>query len=488
MNADSDDELNDSQQCSTLLQEGIWKLPLDNASALEDSMQAFEQYHPTTAVDLIFTARGRNQMKLTHEHALKLASMLASRTDITWHELFLEVSSANPHYHYMLLKIVDMFPKICINHSACATRNISVETSYAVFHALEHGRKLKELHISYCICRNETVGIIGEGLQSRSCNLERLVFYSVSFDYQLAHNNGRDPLSAALSNNTSLKCLELRNTITADGDGLLAILSSIVKHPNLEVFALEGTNLGESILNTRLIRPVTRLLASSRCQLVSLDVSDCCLGYHSSGERHLLACLLNAIRRNHCLKSLDLSENGLDNMDVISILDCIRDCPNLRDVDLNGNDEVDQIHFGNSQLARPHPPTKLQQLDLQDYFREHYHGEAREDVMILQLLQHNPLLGDLGLDMEESQQRFSPEIVHLLDLNLFGRVLMLPISAPDDPDDPDDTTEEEGKTIIPLSIWPMVLERSNNIFANYPKREANVIFHLLNKGPLFFGR
>jgi hypothetical protein len=86
---------------------------------------------------------------------------------------------------------------------------------------------------------------------------------------------------------------------------------------------------------------------------------------------------------------------------------------------------------------------------------------------LLNLLEGNPQLGRVStkIGWKASESELRPQIQHLLDFNKSGRVLVA----------------VEGTPPVPLSIWPLVLARANQLFASPSKapRQANAIFHLL---------
>lgn len=464
-----------AEEPDPLITEGIWCLPLDDAALLKKSIDAFECYRPTSAVDLQITSGGNRPMALSHEQAVNLVAMMKRRTDITWHDLYLGVSSqCNAPYQYFLLQIVDLFLEISIEQEKCVTKEVSFQTSHAIFHAIVTGKRLKELHLTGCTFGISSMIRVGDGIRSTLCNLERLVLLRVDLDYANQRDPALYPLSESLSNNTSLKCLEIEKRMTNCADELLLTLNAISRHPTLEILELENVDLTQAVGNQQVVGALARLLTSPQCKLVRLGITSCGLGYRASDYTDDLERLLTALPQKNSLESLDLSFNLLDHTDIISILDCIHDCPNLQDVDLDQFWEAGRLEFGASRLARPHPPTKLRELNLNSYFLEMFGGEEDENSAILQLLQHNPLLGDLGLEFEEYEGKFSSEICHLLDMNRFGRLLMLP--------------DLPAAARIPHSVWPLVLERSNRMFAKDSRRGANVIFHFLSEGILFFGR
>jgi hypothetical protein len=80
-----------------------------------------------------------------------------------------------------------------------------------------------------------------------------------------------------------------------------------------------------------------------------------------------------------------------------------------------------------------------------------------------------------NVDVEaEDAPALGGEIKHFMDLNESGRILL-----------------GKDQSSVPLSLWPLVLERANGLFSDWdddePARRANAIFHLL-QGPALMQR
>ena len=77
----------------------------------------------------------------------------------------------------------------------------------------------------------------------------------------------------------------------------------------------------------------------------------------------------------------------------------------------------------------------------------------------------------------DEDMELRPEVMHWMDFNRSGRILL-----------------GQGDT-APISLWPVVLARANNLFREYHqvtdeprRRRANVIFHLLREDPALLQR
>jgi hypothetical protein len=84
------------------------------------------------------------------------------------------------------------------------------------------------------------------------------------------------------------------------------------------------------------------------------------------------------------------------------------------------------------------------------------------EVLLQLLQQQHPQLGFLGEGLDKSKL-YTPHIQAWLDFNEAGRFLLKLH---------DDTT-----TSTPLSLWPTVLERTNQLFDT--ERQANVLYQLV---------
>jgi hypothetical protein len=168
--------------------------------------------------------------------------------------------------------------------------------------------------------------------------------------------------------------------------------------------------------------------------------------------------LTDSLEGSKYLRILDLSRHGLTDKDLGNLSKVLSTCQ-LEHLNLGNNNISDQ---GLAVLASLSiPGGSLQTLDI-----TRNQGCTQEGFChLLKLVKDNPRLDSLHCQFEEG---LSPETRHFLDFNKSGRSLL----------------GQAGHN-VPLSLWPVVLERANGIFhdeADHKEKAANVIFHLL-QGP-----
>jgi hypothetical protein len=178
---------------------------------------------------------------------------------------------------------------------------------------------------------------------------------------------------------------------------------------------------------------------------------------------------------------LNLSGNQLDHGKLRQLLSCLSDCPTLTDIDISQN-EIAQLDLAGCLF----PGGKLTRLDMNE---NPLFKSSEADVILsanlIQLLENNPQLWDLGVEYKLSE--YDPMVLHLKDMNRHGRILLQNDS-------------------VPLSVWPIILERVmydrrldgkrsiileglllDRRLDDNGTRMPNVLYHLLH-GPAFAGR
>ncbi|CAJ1964995.1 unnamed protein product [Cylindrotheca closterium] len=489
--------MNSPQEHQALMEEGIWKLSLDKGN-IDEALESFERHKVTTAVDLILYSSDTLNLQLTHSQALRLIRLIMSRKDsVIWHEICLEFSSESPQLQYSVSQIIDCFPK------ALVARSFPLSTTYAIHHALQYGIRLQELHLSDCALSDGNVEILSEAIRSPSSQFQKLSLWNVncvSFQTDVVVDGRHHPLAMALAENTTLQCIELRRSMTANLGVMFELINALIGSTSLEDFSLEESNLASKVRvegdDIALMVPLTKILMDSQCRISNLDLANCGLGQ----QRHWLQSLLSGLEHNASIESLDLSENGFDSIDMTMVLDGLKRIRGIRQLDLN--DQGNLLTHGsidwlaNSCLLNPQPTICLEELQIDNYLPadmgdsdyasengDEDDGQKREnELVLLKLLRNNPSLGKLGIELDELQERLSPRVVQLLDLNLCGRRLLVPISIQQGSCDNNTTTFQYDQ--IPLGLWPIILERADSIFSEFPERCANVLHHFSQNGPL----
>jgi hypothetical protein len=175
------------------------------------------------------------------------------------------------------------------------------------------------------------------------------------------------------------------------------------------------------------------------------------------------------------LKYLNLSQTGLSDADLGNLVEGLSTCPRLKTFHLSSNTLT---HNGLELLASQPLPSALRRLSLDctDFDKE------KRPRLMLRLLQDNPQLWSISGWDDGAGDVLGGEILHFMDLNQSGRILL--------------GKDHQGS--VPLSLWPLVLERVNGLFVgpryarlskppDKPARKANAIFHLL-QGPVLMQR
>jgi hypothetical protein len=262
-----------------------------------------------------------------------------------------------------------------------------------------------------------------------------------------------------LRQNTSLKDLSLRGNNLLD-ETLSRVILALVGHPILQELYL---NQNEGLDQTT--GALCSLFGSDSCM-----VSELSFGAQSSPLRKInVGPLAQAIGRYAgCLQILDLSNNRLDNHDLVTLLDAASICRTLVTLDLSGN------NIGNlnllDEIMQTHNPAYISRLTRLSLHRNPLGDDDKE--ALAKLVKDHPELQSFGFDEDEKSLLITPAIQYMLDLNRSERVLMTNPS----------TT---------LSVGATVLERANNRFkyeTDSDLRTASVIYGLLRQWPAFVAR
>jgi hypothetical protein len=147
-------------------------------------------------------------------------------------------------------------------------------------------------------------------------------------------------------------------------------------------------------------------------------------------------------------------------------------CPRLESINLGWNN-ISSLAKLNT-LSPTGQPIKIREffIDLGNPVWKNAKDDDRD--ALLQFVRSNPELGHLGERFEFAKSDlYTPLTEHYLDLNRSGRILL---------------SANVSRPGIPLSVWPTVLERANQLNQkNAGRRQANVLYHLLH-GPAFRAR
>jgi hypothetical protein len=304
-------------------------------------------------------------------------------------------------------------------------------------------RHLESVRIGHSILSNKQAEHLGYGLvtpaASNSSNLKCLHFSRVNFQ-----NEAMSALVSGLRQNSTLQKVILHDCGVTDAQ-VLEIAEALLSNPSLRELDLTWTGFG-----VQGMKALANLLSKNR-KLETLKIA-------SDGVLAFPIHPLESWKGHPCLEHVKISYAGLSDADLGNLVEVLSTCPRLETLTLNGNKIT---HNGLELLASKPLPSALRWLSLTNNDVE----EEKRPRLILRLLQENPQLWSvLCWDIDAAE--VLPEINHFKDLNKSGRILL-----------------GKDHRSVPLSLWPLVLERANGLF--YRKqgaRRANAIFHLL-QGP-----
>jgi hypothetical protein len=444
---------------SSVVEEGGFFYLDNDAEPIEQLRKLREENYPK-ALDFSMCCNLTHGFLLTHDPTEELASAVIDTfrhyhsKHAVWHELFLSNCEQNVHFQSMLSEARGLFPKITLAscgsmtpETACTLRDITMKS------------KLERLTLQQMTISFEAASILRQGLltidsETGIKNLElRCIQLEVDVDEDGLEQNATSYLAQGLSENKSLTALTIART-TLETHWLTQILEALVDHPTLQELSIEDNHFCEAPLVA-----LGRMLSSPMCRLAYLDLS----GQSSFGKLNM-DLLVRSIRENTMLQTLDLSNSRLENDDLTKLSILLCKCPNLLDIDLSEN-LITRLDLPGSMFQ----PSKLRQFDMDD--NPVVYDPAEEDIScLLRLVDSHPELGYVGVGVMKSAL-CSPHVQYLLDLNRCGRVLL------------------KGGGGIPLSVWPLVLERAiqDENFYSVDSRRTNVLYQLL-KGPALAGR
>jgi Leucine-rich repeat (LRR) protein len=163
------------------------------------------------------------------------------------------------------------------------------------------------------------------------------------------------------------------------------------------------------------------------------------------------------------LVNVELSYNKLGEKDRLSnIWRFLSGCPKLEYVCLRGNIIRDLTPFIHALQGREdsHTASRLLCLDIVEDDPASF--EEDPEVLVALLNTH------LHVEYKSGDWRsYPPQVQYLKDINRCGRILL----------------EGRGITSIPLSAWPRILERTNNLLRYKVERNASALYYFLRNGP-----
>ena len=331
-------------------------------------------------------------------------------------------------------------------------RNIEMTGGYdALGTALQATTSLQSLRLTTSIQGNDAAAF-AEGLK-RNTSLETLDFRWSSFDAQSVTH-----LARGLSENKRLKNLHFFGCGLQD-DQVAEIATALRYHPSLELLNFNGNMCG-----SRGTGPIAAMIRSETCILTKIDLSFQRIDMMEN--RVDIALLASALKNNVSLKTLELSSNNLDDGDAEELASALCKNSTLQELFLARNKITDA---GITTLAIKLPDMKgLKKLSL--WGNPFGEDGAKE---LLAGLRCNMELERLDLFR---QFKCSEQILYFTYVNRGGRKIL-----------------EEPPNNVPLSLWPLVLERAIQVKLTKRKdhndEAARVdILYCLLRGPVLFAR
>jgi hypothetical protein len=330
-------------------------------------------------------------------------------------------------------------------------RNIEMTGGYvALGTALQVSSSLQSLRLTTSIQGTDATAF-AEGLK-RNASLETLDFRWSSFDAQSVTQ-----LARGLHENKRLKNLHFFGCGLED-DQVAEIATALRYHPSLEQLNFNGNMCG-----SRGTRSIAAMIGLESCILKTIDVSFQRIDMENRVDVALLA---SALKNNTNLKTLELSSNNLDDRDAEELASALCENSTLQELFLARNKITDA---GITSLAIKLPDMKgLKALSL--WGNPFGEDGAKE---LLAGLRCNMELEKLDLFR---QFKCSEQILYFTYVNRGGRKIL-----------------EEPPNNVPLSLWPLVLERAIQVKLTKRKdhndEAARVdILYCLLRGPVLFAR
>jgi hypothetical protein len=312
--------------------------------------------------------------------------------------------------------------------------------------------ELREIDLSF-----EQTCVLSEGI-AKTKSLCQLNFGTVTMDLQ-----GFRKLALGLRANQSIECVQLVRCQLNDKQ-VAMLAEALSNHSQLNELDITGNYCRRFGLKS-----LSRLLSMKNCRLRVLKLNDQYYNVMTTSSMNpstlRIEDLLDGLQQNTSLQELQLSRNEL--ADVDALLSILWKCPNLKTLDLLGNNIIQLASL--RRFWSQSRPSRLQKLEL-GYNPFHYsHAKkVREEnaMWLCRIFESQPELRSAGktsyLESFWKKTCHRAKIQHFLDLNETGRVLV-------------------ANNTMPLAFWPFVLERANKQFEG--SRRANVLFHLLH-GPV----
>jgi hypothetical protein len=322
---------------------------------------------------------------------------------------------------------------------------------------------LKKVDLGTMLISAREARVLGQGLKTAGSHFKELSLRVGPHCCILDKGGIYSELAAGLRYNSSLEILSLESCCDIKDVQLGWIADALVHNPSLKELSLSG----------RIDFGPQGLAALAKLLKKNSSLESLSLHSHKRGLGTHIKILAEALEGNQNLKKLNLLRTKIGDVGLDIMTSILCTCPTrLEELNIRGNRISDE---GLEAFASRPISSCLRRLYV-DILSD---GDANRHL--LEALQLNPHLGEIGY----SYYQFPPDVRHLLDLNWCGRVIL-----------------GKNSTTVPLSIWPVVLERANaaafsrhdeisnpHAFkgSNQEERRANAIFHLL-QGPALMQR
>ena len=259
-------------------------------------------------------------------------------------------------------------------------------------------------------------------------------------------------LVVGVRNNFSLRSFDIGDCSLNDTI-MTELIEGIRSHPRLEELNLSNNSCGSNGLNK-----LSQWLLRSDCLLRSIDLK------MQRGSRLNLveSNFSEALKHNKSLRTLVLSNTGLLDEDVISLIDALVKNATLKELNLSDNRRVSDpalLH-----LASNLPKLSLRVLNLRKL-------ENRGSLEVMKALSigfcQNYELEWLKIHYWRHVQ-FTRLILFYANANRGGRRAL------------------QAKSQIPLPLWPKILERAQTVSYFLPIQqdaEANNLYHMIRNSP-----
>jgi hypothetical protein len=293
-------------------------------------------------------------------------------------------------------------------------------------------------------------------------------------------------MAVGLRKNISLESLSVKLDASCERVDVASIAWALKDNDRIQRLALTGKcSLGQGV------HGIANLLSNKQSKLRDLHLSE---AFYDKAKRHdgFIHVLLDGIRNNQRLESLDLSLNALSDEEVTMIYNTISTCGSLHNLDLGMNDITSHIV---GSFAEVQNPNQLRVLRISSQKFSFFEINDRVCRRLANLLHLNPKLGDVNFNMGPVEwhhsyaqdgtmkwHHFFPSyltyglhfnnkrvnylkakeltktgrqtlehVQYMLDYNWTGRSLVTR--------QPDTDIPPPSEPAIPLALWPRILGR-----------------------------